>query len=281
MRFDLAKKERLYLVVDGAQVDELARALYRLEGQIELEPIYMQPPHNELLSVSPYVIEATKYVKEWFFKLNKPLAGYFISSVSPLAEICENFRNIITAESPYGSRIYIKMANAECAWVFYSTQSPQFWVHTAKVWIATRRGWQYLESPFSELPPYEKELKVSDEQWRLLGDISWDNTIEKLENHMMKWFSHEFELHKNSESWIRYHADSAYSQGFTTERDLLMYINIIGFLGEENFLDTAQHPDIHELLEQPSLQTPSQRVEAAANLAYQYSQQQYDQEKQV
>ncbi|WP_391087091.1 DUF4123 domain-containing protein [Vibrio sp. NH-UV-68] len=277
--FDLSKGERLYLIVDGAQIEGLARTLYALNGPINVEPIYMMPPHDQLLEVSPYIVHATKAIQDWFLAQNKPMSGYFVASAKSLEIICENYRNFIIAESPYGSQLYIKMANSECAWVFYSTHTPQFWNDISQVWIPTRKGWQSAICP--DLNRNRDKLKISDEQWSLLGKVSWDTTVIKLKDHVLKWFPLLLDGNVESLSWVETYALSAYKQGFTSERDLMMYMNIIGFLGEDKFLDERLYPDIHDLILNASQQTPSQRVEKAANLAQAYSNHNNNQEKQV
>ncbi|MDC5848535.1 DUF4123 domain-containing protein [Vibrio europaeus] len=279
LTFDLARGERLYLVVDGSQIEDLASKLYSLEGTLNSEPIYMKAPYDQLIEVTPYVVHASKSVKDWFFELNNSLAGYFITSSHSLERICENYRNLIIADSPYGSKVYVKMAHSECAWVFYSTYTPQFWNDISKVWIPTRKEWKAAQTP--DIGSNDKNLKISDEQWALLGKISWNTTVEKLTLHVFKWFPTLLENRAESISWVEQHALTAYEKGFTSERDLLMYINVIGFLGEDKFLDQKVYPDIYQLIEMPSQKAPSQRIEAASELAQAYSHHNITQEKQV
>lgn len=277
--FDLAKDEKLFLVVDGAQIENLAVQLYSLEGGVNLEPIYMNEPYDQLIEVTPYVVQASKRVIDWFFALNQPMAGYFFSSRHDIESISDSYRNLIIAESPYGSQVYIKMANAECAWVFFSTHTPQFWNVISQVWIPTRKGWQTATR--SVQATNREKLKISDEQWSLLGKISWDTTVQRLREHVQKWFPMLLNGNPDSSAWVEKYALSGYKQGFTSERDLMMYMNIIGFLGEDKFMDEGVYPDIHNLIFNTSQQTPSQRVEKAANLAQSYSKQNDNQEKQV
>ncbi|MDC5821584.1 DUF4123 domain-containing protein [Vibrio europaeus] len=277
--FELETDEQLYLVVDGAQIEGLASKLYALDGPLHIEPIYMKPPYDQLIEVSPYIVQASKSVRDWFFELNNSLAGYFIASSHSLERICENYRNLIIADSPYGSKVYVKMAHSECAWVFYSTYTPQFWNDISKVWIPTRKEWKAAQTP--DIGSNDKNLKISDEQWALLGKISWNTTVEKLTLHVFKWFPTLLENRAESISWVEQHALTAYEKGFTSERDLLMYINVIGFLGEDKFLDQKVYPDIYQLIEMPSQKTPSQRIEAASELAQAYSNHNITQEKQV
>ncbi|MCW8334211.1 DUF4123 domain-containing protein [Vibrio paucivorans] len=264
------KGQKLYLIVDGAQIEHLAKALYNIEGQINLEPIYMSPPYDQLISVSPYVIEVTAQVKDWFFNLNNPMSGYFISSAKPLSEVCDGFRQVALALSPYGSQVLVKLAHSECAWVFFSTDCPMFWEQVSAIWVLTRSGWMYKEAPDHLKSDSKHILRISDVQWSLLGNIAWKTTLERAEVHMFKWFHQVMHSLDSPSQWIEQHAQFAYSKGFTTERDLFLYLNIIGYLGEEEFLDRALHPKIHSLLEETSIQTPSQRIEVAAELAYQH-----------
>jgi hypothetical protein len=62
--------------------------------------------------------------------------------------------------------------------------------------------------------------------------------------------------------------NSAVERGFTGEREIWLYANVFGFLGDD-VLD--QHPDIAELLTVKSELTSFQRVERAAELAAQRS----------
>mgnify|MGYP003147184889 CR=1 FL=1 len=75
-----------------------------------------------------------------------------------------------------------------------------------------------------------------------------------------------FGLAADSEQWGRVHqlADQAYQTGFTSERDIALYANVFGFLGWDVL---ERHPDIAELVTRVGPQSPSQRIEHAANLA--------------
>ncbi len=261
--------QTLYLVVDGTQIEQLAQCLYSLEGELNLEPVYVLPPYDQLLTVSPYIIEATEAVKTWFFKRNNPTAGYFIASYCTLSELGRHYQNLITATSPYGSEVFLKMAHSECARVFFATESPIFWGEIAQVWLPGRAGWQLMTAPpFSDTTT--GTLTISDKQWQQLGKICWENTLDTLAGHMKETFPHIADNQADIRAWSGRHADIAYNKGFTTERDLLMYLTIIGLLGEQAVADEQRYPDIYQLITTGSLQTPSQRIEAAADLAWHY-----------
>lgn len=265
--------EELYLLVDGAQIEHLAVKLYGLKGELDLEPIYLDAPYQELLPVSPYVIRATQSVTDWFLELNEAMAGYFFSSSLPLNQVADGLRSLIKVESPYGSSVFAKMANTECGYILLSTGVANLWQVMDQAWLPTRKGWQHLIKPDALLAAEQGTYKLSDEQWRLLGQVTWCNTLESIENHMLRWFPETLAQQASQPDWLALQAENAYQQGFSSERDLLMFFNVIGFVG----LQAVQEPvyaDIFQLIHQPSQQTPSQRIETAANLAYQYSQSQ-------
>ncbi|WGY45602.1 DUF4123 domain-containing protein [Vibrio sp. ABG19] len=265
--------EVLYLLVDGAQIEHLAVKLYGLKGELDLEPIYLDAPYQELLPVSPYVIRATQSVTDWFLELNEAMAGYFFSSSLTLNQVADGLRSLIKVESPYGSLVFAKMANTECGYILLSTGVANLWQVMNQAWLPTRKGWQHLVKPDALLAAEQGTYKLSDEQWRLLGQVTWCNTLESIENHMLRWFPETLAQQASQPDWLALQAENAYQQGFSSERDLLMFFNVIGFVG----LQAVQEPlyaDIYQLIHQSSQQTPSQRIEAAANLAYQYSQSQ-------
>ncbi len=270
----ISEDETLYLLVDGSQIEELAKKLYGIKGELNLEAIYLFEPYLELKSVSPYLIQVTDSVKQWFLNLNQPTLGFFFSSPLVLRRVAEKLRTLIKAESPYGSSVFVKFANSECAHVLLCTHCPHLWQAMNKAWLPTRFGWQYLTKP-EPLPQVSEEPhKFNDEQWKLMGKIVWRNTLEKIETHMLRWFPEKHRLYFSEPYQLDDQASAAYQLGFNSERDLLLFFNVIGFLGLEVITSDKEYPEIHQLIHQSSQQTPSQRIEQAAELAFQYSQSQ-------
>lgn len=269
---EMQAQERLYLLVDGAQISHLAQALYALSGELVLEPLYLFPPFDQLQAVSPYLVLATDAVKTWFLEQNQGLAGFFFTSLDTIEDIAEQLRRLIQVESPYGSTVFLKMANSECAYVLLSTQCQPLWKVINRAWLPTRQGWQYVQRPdLTATQDTHARLKLTDEQWQRLGDITWLNTLETLEQHVQRWFPELAQQWQSDPEVFHRHAQWAYQQGFSSERDLMLFFNVLGFLGVDA-LEKGKYPEIDPLLHQASSRTPSQRIEAAAELAYHYSQ---------
>ena len=269
---EMQAQERLYLLVDGAQISHLAQALYALSGELVLEPLYLFPPFDQLQAVSPYLVLATDAVKTWFLEQNQGLAGFFFTSLDTIEDIAEQLRRLIQVESPYGSTVFLKMANSECAYVLLSTQCQALWKVINRAWLPTRQGWQYVQRPEpTATQDTHARLKLTDEQWQRLGDITWLNTLETVEQHVQRWFPELAQQWQSDPEVFHRHAQWAYQQGFSSERDLMLFFNVLGFLGVDA-LEKGKYPEIDPLLHQASSRTPSQRIEAAAELAYHYSQ---------
>lgn len=263
------KNERLYLLVDGSQINNLLEQLYSLDCEIHLEPIYLYEPWQHLNHVSPVLVQANSTVVNWFFSTASINNGYFLSSSQSLSEIADHFRNFIQVLTPYESLVFLKLAHAECAQIFYEKQLSNYWGKTSQVWLPTRNSWAFIQNSAKETKSTQSH-QLTDQQWEKLGQISWLNTIESLAEHAKKYFPN-VELNGLTRfDWTEHHASNAYEKGFTSQRDLMFYINVLGYLNGE--LPTeAKHFDIYHLIYSPSKQTHSQRIEQAAILASQYA----------
>lgn len=273
LNFQLQPPQTLYLIVDGAQIDELPLQLYRISGPLNIQPIYLDKGFEQLQEVSPYLIEATTEVQTWFLDNAKVMQGYFFSSCLSFNQVCEHFRQFIRVETPYGSRAFLKMANAECAWVLFFNESDRFWQGISQAWLPTRLGWKHCSAPSTTKATETKGLlKITDQQWEQLGEISWRNTLDNLVEHTEVCFAEKAQSLSEPLSWVQHWANQAYDYGFKVEQDLMFFINVIVFLGEDLF-ETECYPDILTLIQNPSVLTPSQRIQQAAELAYKYYQQ--------
>jgi len=271
---EINQGERLYLFIDGGQIPEIAKTLYQISGELELEPVYMLPPFDSIKEVSPYIIRVTSDVKRWFLSQQQVTAGFFFSSSYSLDNICDYYRQFIQVLSPYDSHVLLKMAHSEVAWLMLEQSHNLFGLPMNQAWLPTRCGWKNIVPPdgISEaLPVMTSMYKISDSLWAKLGDIHWRNYVELIDTHLKKYFPELIESKKDGDLWIEEQARQAYSKGFTSGRDMLQYFNVIGCIGEIA-LNAKTYPEIDALIHTPSSTTPSQRIKQAAQLAYQHYQ---------
>lgn len=267
---ELASGEQLYLLLDGARIAELERVLFEQDDTPVYQPIYLYAPWDCLREVSPCLVCATPNLLDWFIQNREPSWGYLLSSRLSLLPLADRFRSLIEVESPYGSRILLKLAMPETMWRLFMDDEPWLWQGVAQVWIPVRQGkgqeWQHKASLPGLSSPMGDGMRLSDMQWSRLGEVSWLHVLDGIRTHMQTWFPTRLQAQPAPSIWIAHWADYAYSKGFESERDLLLFFNVLGYLGS-GWCDQDEYPRITALITQPSAQTPSQRIEQAAELA--------------
>ncbi|MBJ6900032.1 DUF4123 domain-containing protein, partial [Vibrio cholerae] len=73
--------------------------------------------------------------------------------------------------------------------------------------------------------------------------ITWLNTLETVERHVQQWFPDLAQQWQSDPELFHRHAQWAYQQGFSSERDLMLFFNVLGFLGVDA-LEKGKYPEI-------------------------------------
>ncbi|MEI8634052.1 DUF4123 domain-containing protein [Vibrio sp. PP-XX7] len=264
---ETAHAETLYLLIDGGQLND-----FQSLDQDLLVPIYFYQGGEPLQAVSSYLLNVTPEVKQWFLAKNKPTAGFFFSSKWSADKIVRHFYQLVQVISPYDTQTYLKMAHSEVAWILLNTQCYLFWQPIEKAWLSTRLGWKILIRPKHVLRLFSASLKLSEEQWLQFDEVVWRNLLEKIHRHICQYFPDMPQQQEYFDLWVDAHARIAHQKGFITERDQLLYFNVIGLLGEQA-VTSEQYPDIYQLVHFITSETPSQRIEQAEKMARRYASQ--------
>lgn len=267
--FDLAKGEHLYLLLDGGQLPELERQLFEVSDSPAYQPLYLYAPWDSLREVSPCLVEASEPLLSWF-QQQPANTGWLLASPQALLPLADQLRQLIEVESPYGSRILLKLAAPETMACLMVDADPWLWRGITQVWLPTRTGWHHWQVEETLADPIGDKCRLTDTQWARLGEVSWQNQQDAAYRHMQAWFPERLAQQSDPKPWIAHWAKQAYQLGFQTERDLLLFFNVLGFVGEE-WWQGDDYPTLTTLLTAPSAQTPSQRVELAAIWAEQHA----------
>ena len=265
----LANGEHLYLLLDGGQLPELERQLFEVSDSPAYQPLYLYAPWDSLREVSPCLVAANEPLLGWFKSLPAN-TGWLLASHLTLLPLADQLRQLIEVESPYGSRILLKLAAPETMACLMVDADPWFWQGIAQVWLPTRAGWHYWQVKETLAEPMGDRCRLTEPQWARLGEVSWQNQLDATYRHMQAWFPARLSAQSDPQAWIARWAKQAYQLGFQTERDLLLFFNVLGFVGEE-WWQGDDYPTLTKLLTAPSVQTPSQRVELAASWAEQHA----------
>jgi hypothetical protein len=265
----LANGERLYLVLDGGHLPELERQLFEIIDSPAYQPLYLYSPWDSLREVSPCLVEASEPLLRWFQQLPAN-TGWLLASHLTLLLLADQLRQLIEVESPYGSRILLKLAAPETMACLMVDADPWLWRGITQVWLPTRTGWHHWQVKETLADPIGDKCRLTDTQWARLGEVSWQNQQDAAYRHMQAWFPGRLAQQSDPKAWTAHWAKQAYQLGFQTERDLLLFFNVLGFVGEE-WWQGDDYPTLTKLLTAPSVQTPSQRVELAASWAEQHA----------
>lgn len=271
--FDLAQGEHLYLLLDGGQITELERQMFEVTDSPAYQPIYLYAPWDALREASPCLVEASPALLDWYAHGEEEW-GYLLASRLPLLPLAERLRQLIEVESPYGSRILLKLAQPDGMYRLLLDDEPWLWEGISQVWIPVRRQllpntpfewWHKHAAP--ALGGHQGErLRLSDPQWARLGEVTWLNTLNDVWCHMQKWFPDRLGEQIDAPQWVAEWAEWGYGKGFESTRDLLFFFNVLGYLGTA-WKENDAYPAITALLMCVSSLTPSQRIEQAAELA--------------
>ncbi|NRD73013.1 DUF4123 domain-containing protein [Shewanella sp. VB17] len=270
-------KQYLYLLLDGSKIEHVEKELYLRLGNPLYQPIYLLKPYDVLKEVTPCLIQlslanpADNDLLAWFIDNKDKRWGYLFSSKASLDIQTERLRRQIQIITPYGSKALYKLADPEAAWRLFSAKSAFLWQGVEQVWIPSTMGWHSLINDHYPLPVDPLLWQLTDTQWHVLGEVSYQNCLNNISKHLHTWFPDtliKLAHHQHARD-VRYWADFARAQGFTLEQDLLYFFNVLAYLGEDVFADKGEHlhPEIWPLIHNKSLQTPSQRIAHAAQLA--------------
>ena len=264
-----------FLLLDGISVEALPRKLYEWSDSPEIEVLYLQTPWAELSDVSPHLIKlknASDPVLAEFLAHQAEEWGYLIFSSKQSHEITDHLRKLISVEHPLGKAMLLRLADPAVAHALFGLANEnknaalfgpieQLHVHDA-----INQAWHFHQRPGEEAALSKIPYRLSESELEALGEVDFRQTVSWLKSHMHKHFPDFLSAIPDAQQWKSMYdlANRAYQAGFTSERDIALYANVFGFLGQDA-LD--HHPDIAVLMTKPSQQSPSQRIEQAANLA--------------
>ncbi|WP_355662486.1 DUF4123 domain-containing protein [Halomonas salifodinae] len=109
-------EQRVYLLLDGVRVEQLARRLYEWsEGRLEADLLYAGTPWSDVNEVSPWLVQlagAEDPVLRHFLEEGlDPEWGYLIVSEADLPELGDHLRGLIQVVHPSGVPMLLRLAD--------------------------------------------------------------------------------------------------------------------------------------------------------------------------
>ena len=263
------------LLLDALQVDNLLQQLYEWSGAPQVHLLYHGTQWDELSRISPCLIRLRDQddpVLLQFLANTSKLWGYLLVSDGPWDELLAHMRWLTSFQPPQDEEMFLRISDPAVAQALFAAEhypAAELFGPCQQVIVANAplEGWtQFKRIGEKAIPKHDKPFMVSEGQWKALKAVTFAKSMRALYQHMQRFFpGYRADLTPAQRlDHIHQLAGSAIAAGFESEREIWLYANVFGFLGDEAL---EQHPDILELLTVRSELTTHQRVHRAATLA--------------
>ena len=267
------------LLLDALQVKDLLRRVYEWSAASQVDVLYLGTQWASISHCSPCLIrlrDRDDPVLLQFLANTTHQWGYLLVSDGSWQQLLAHMRWLTSFRPPQDEEMYLRVSDPAVARALFGADvypRAELFGPCQQIMIANTSlsGWTHCRSPAEPaIPMYEQPYTASDAQWAALKAVAFDKSIAALYLHMQRFFP-EYRADLSPQQRLE-HIDqlarSAIERGFESEREIWLYANVFGFLGDDVLV---QHPDIAELLTVKSELTSFQRVERAAELAAQRS----------
>lgn len=263
-----------YLLLDGVSVRDLPKKLYQWSEQPNFEPLYLGTELNELVELSPCLIAiegATDPVLQNFLANAALEWGYLIFASGTYDEIIHHLRWLLIVEAAEQQNFILRLADPAVAQAMFSIGSPALFgpINTLCIPDGVEANWHIQKAPNTQpQKDHGRPYCLSEIETRALEGVSFRQTLLSLDEHLKTFFpQYQTALnHTERHKHLAEIANKAYQLNLCSEREILLFANILGFLGGTAL---EEHPDIAQLLENTSPRPPMERIEEAAYLAEQ------------
>nr|WP_238481492.1 DUF4123 domain-containing protein [Motilimonas sp. E26] len=258
--------------MDGSRFESVLKTIYEIEGSPSLTILYTETQWEALTPVSPCLIEVNLQSPLLQFLIDHPFERYGYILIAKDRQLLETqLRSLLTVSTPSGENVLLKFADPEVAARLLLAQRKEFWQAIAQVWLPSVRqqAWQHQVSKLSNDNKQQPGgVTLTEHEYRLLGDVSHLNFVQQLKRYMEKWFAARLPQQQEID-WIYFWSEHAYQLGFTSQQAQTLFFAVLGYLGE-GFSSAPEYQLVHQYLSTPSILTPDQRAEKAAELAHGY-----------
>jgi hypothetical protein len=266
-----------YLLLDGVSVPNLPQCLRRWDNPVYC--LYQGTRWQGLADISPYLItlKGADDPLLTYFQENAALEwGFLLFSDVDALTLCKHWRRLLTVKHPSTVEVMLRIADpavmhplldlaqqANSARWFGPVQHLCLPDGLQAVWLQQQRADHAAPDTCDIYQLTEQELSA-------LGEAQFHHSVLSLNNHLQRYFP-GFMASCSARERLRFAektAQDAYQQGFTSEQEVTLYANVLGYLAGQPL---QSHPDIVELLTVPSPQSSMSRVQRAAELAHERS----------
>lgn len=268
-------KGRTFILVDGAKVNDLSQVIYRELETPHCDALYRETELADLLEISPWLVEtgmdsslAIKCFEEW----KSQGVAIAMQSDCDFEGVMEHLRGLLMAKLVTGDDVVFRFYDPEITRHLLQLDSTgedarRLMGPCSLFAIQDRRAgeWEYF---YNDQPSGEKQKEVfniREEHQVAMEKASERTALRKLELHTATYFPHLLQQPGSSgQDWdaVAALAKAAKKRGLDSARDIALYINTIGWLGQQAF----ESSDVQNLWKENSA-APSKAIARIAEFA--------------
>lgn len=264
----------IYLLLDGAQIDALAKQVALLDAADQVMPLYAGTRLQDVIEVSPLLVQ--------------------VSSLTPFAELLESDENkngCLILESDAGFDALFCYWQAQLFALSPESSEPMvFRLYDPRIFAAFQKTEHSLEKrrlfgPCHRIwcwnkkeicwENFQTEETVDAAIWQqspfvmtqahldVLFELKIEHFIHQLHQHIQSYFPQLLPPDETCEDFARFVYQKSMALGFESPQSIFYFANIWCHLGD-SCLDKSIYPEIAILLTEPSQQIPQQRIKSAA-----------------
>ncbi|WP_022961981.1 DUF4123 domain-containing protein [Halopseudomonas pelagia] len=268
----MATIKQSYLLLDGAQIDNVRKRIYELEPAPEFHLLYQQTRYAELADVGPVLVRAepSSALLSEFKSLWEASAGIALDSSMPESNLVSHLRSLIHLRSNadvvllfryYDPRILrtwlASLGEAERARIM----GPVANIHLRP--SATEPVQTYHNPTLTQGQVYDERpwLRLDSDQLALLNAARQQCFDQRLIEHVNQWFPTCLASADEQErqAWAAQCRSRAAEYGYSSANEVARWAGCVALLGT-HFPEAAEHEVFRTLLSQPQA-TPMQRLD--------------------
>ncbi|OEE66333.1 hypothetical protein A1OO_11135 [Enterovibrio norvegicus FF-33] len=274
-----ANQNPLYILLDGAVIEDAAKLSYELAANQDIEIIYSGTVLNIVANLSPIILP----LKNNQVLLNAAMDkkphdwGIVFEAEASTSDVADHLKTVIKADLGNGStsvfRFYLPHVVGRIALASTDTQKHRLFGPITKIWSQSRADkiWETTEITYFEKPPQEENIgwmALSDNQLTALGEAAKQHFHYRALDHVNQHFPKHFYRASPQDQLLKIesYVKQGQSYGLSSEMESLCFINILCMLGEEA-LEGEKHSDVKKLLDSKDTMLPSERIQNALNKA--------------
>lgn len=271
----MSEQPRQYLLLDGAQIENLLAQLYQLEAAPALHRLYQGTLYDALADTSPILVELSpdSRLEAQFNEHWQATAGVWLQSDTSTKELVEHLRSLVHA-SIQGVTVLLR---------YYDPRVMRHWL----VELPSEER-DHLMGPIQRIrlaprnvddEPIELQRQMSSPAARY-DDVPWlhlsDDTVERLNKAQLETFDEQLLTHVDHyfpgslagqdraarQTWALHCRLNANAHGYSSADQVAQWANLCAVLGV-SFPQAPAHQPYRQILDTSQL-NPQQRLEQLA-----------------